>query len=301
MRSSNGGQADPLQTIADLRNQIDALEHLYQKRYYGPKVAHSPIRQPVHVTLDSGTDSYLSKMLVGTATTGTVRFEWIAARDNLLVPPNYANVRMWQPMSSFAPIRFQVDDAQNLIVKAAVEGDFEWLLLYEHDVLPPHNALRTFDEHIRNATAPIISGLYYTRSRPSEPLIYRGRGTGSFMDWEYGDLVWCDGVPTGFLLIHGAILRAMWQDAEPYIYQFPNNTAVELRRVFWTPREISADPDGGIGHLTGTSDLDWCTRVMNGGYFGKAGWPEFDDEQYPFLVDTSIFCRHINPDGTQFP
>jgi hypothetical protein len=40
---------------------------------------------------------------------------------------------------------------------------------------------------------------------------------------------------------------------------------------------------------------------MEGGYFEKAGWREYQDKQWPFLVDTNIFCRHINPDGEQFP
>jgi hypothetical protein len=51
----------------------------------------------------------------------------------------------------------------------------------------------------------------------------------------------------------------------------------------------------------GTSDLDWCTRVMEGGYFKKAGWPKFQRRKYPFLVDTNILCRHINPNGEIFP
>ena len=35
-------------------------------------------------------------------------------------------------------------------------------------------------------------------------------------------------------------------------------------------------------------------------------WPEcrkewLEDERYPFLVDTNLFCRHIEMDGRQFP
>ena len=74
---------------------------------------------------------------------------------------------------------------------------------------------------------PVVSGLYFTRGYPSEPLVYRGRGNGYYGDWRIGDKVWADGVPTGCLLIHCSILRAMWKDSEEY--QVSGQT---LRRVF---------------------------------------------------------------------
>ena len=36
-------------------------------------------------------------------------------------------------------------------------------------------------------------------------------------------------------------------------------------------------------------------------YLRKAGWADFADRQYPFLIDTDLFCWHINPDGTKYP
>jgi hypothetical protein len=277
------------------------LEEVLQQRYTGPRVADPPIRQPVHVTQDSDDPGYIANLLIGTATTGLIRYEWVAARDNLLIPPNSSSVRMWQPVSSYAPIRYQVDDAQNLIVRSFIQGQFEWLLLYEHDVLPPHDAIRRLHQHIREATAPVISGLYYTRNRPSEPLIYRGRGTNAYLDWEAGDLVWCDGVPTGFLLIHRTILECMYNDAETYLIQHPDGRRDEVRRVFNTPRDVYFDEYGNANSMTGTSDLDWCARVIDGGYFEKSGWSDFEGVEYPFLVDTNIMCYHMNNDGERFP
>jgi hypothetical protein len=84
-------------------------------------------------------------------------------------------VQMLQYMNQFVALRYQIADAQNLIVKEAIEKKFEWLLLIEDDTCPPPDAFVRFNEHIRNNTAPVISGLYYTKSEPSEPLLYRGR------------------------------------------------------------------------------------------------------------------------------
>ena len=58
---------------------------------------------------------------------------------------------------------------------------------------------------------------------------------------------------------------------------------------------------GEFAVTTGTTDLDWCTRVMEGKYFEKAGWDEFQKMKYPFLIDTNIPCMHIDKDGTQYP
>ncbi len=144
---------------------------------------------------------------------------------------------------------------------------------------------------------PVVSALYYTKSRPAEPLTFRGRGNGVYVDWKEGDKVWCDGVPTGFLLIHTSILKEMWPDCEEYRVR-----DVVTRRMFNFPRDLFHDPETGhYRTVMGTSDLDWCTRVIEGDYFKKAGWPNFQRRKYPFLVDTDLFCYHIAPNGEMFP
>jgi len=207
-------------------------------------------------------------------------------------------VTMNQYMNSFIPLRYQVDDAQNLIVKAMLEKDFEWLLFIEHDVLIPPDAFVRINDYIRSEDFPVVSGLYFTRSIPSEPLLYRGRGTSFYSKWKFGDKVWVDGVPTGFLLVHGGLLRKMWEESEDYLI----NGRTPTRRVFQTPRRMWVDPQTKqFNTVTGTSDLDWSTKVMEGGFLKKSGWSKYQKMRYPFLVDTNIFCKHINMDGTQFP
>jgi hypothetical protein len=224
--------------------------------------------------------------------------EWVSARYGQIIPTNWSLVMMNQFMHGYVPIRYGVADAQNLIVKAAVEGDFEWLLLIEDDTMPPPDAFVRFNDYMREGEVPVVSGLYFTKSEPSEPLVYRGRGVSYYGDWHLGDKVWCDGVPTGCLLIHMAILREMWQDSEEYLV----HGRVPTRRVFEAPANTWWDPEEGEYYsATGTSDLQWCTRVMKNGYFKKAGWDTYQDMEYPFLVDTNIFCRHIDIDGIQYP
>jgi hypothetical protein len=35
--------------------------------------------------------------------------------------------------------------------------------------------------------------------------------------------------------------------------------------------------------------------------FEKAGWPKFQKMKYPYLVDTSIFVKHIDQNGQMWP
>lgn len=253
------------------------------------------------IVKNDGTAAILQKLLVGTATTGLVRVEWLQARYGQVIPTNWSWVQMWQFMApgQFMPLGYQVDDAQNLICAQALTDDYEWLLLYEHDMLPRPDALVKLAAYMKSKDTPVVSGLYFTRSIPSEPLIYRGRGTLAFEDFDVGDKVWADGVPTGFLLIHMSIIRAMREESEPYMI---GNK--EVRRIFETPSMAWFDPESGrYNTQAGTSDLAWCMRVMEEDFFVKAGWPEYQEMKYPFLVDTGIVCEHINNtmNGEQFP
>ncbi len=249
--------------------------------------------------LDSGTRHYRHRVLIGTATTGAVRMEWVATKLGQIIPTN------WEQGTSFMHYggnhiitnRFPVADAQNLIVGQLVREDFEWLFLHEHDVLLPPNGLIILNEYMRNADVPVVSGLYWTRSQPSEPIIYRGRGNSYYTDWEPGDKVWVDGVPTGCLLIHGSLLRAMWDESEEYIaYGHPT------RRVFDSPAGMFLDPlSDNFATYHGTSDLEWCRRVMEEDWFTKAGWSDYAGKEFPFLLDTNLMCGHIDISGQQYP
>lgn len=247
--------------------------------------------------VDSGVNNYQKRLLVGTPTTGLIRMEWAAARYGQAIPANWSKVDMLQYMTSMIPLRYSIADAQNMIVQAAIEGGYKWLLLIEHDTIPPADGFIRFNEYMRSEEYPVVSGLYYTRSDPAEPMIYRGRGNSYFTDWKLGDLVMADGVPTGMLLVSVKLLEAVYNDAPEYM-----NGGYKLRRVFETVSKTWYNEEKGSQEaLVGTSDLDFCKRVIEGDYLTKAGWPELAKQRYPYVVDTNIACMQIEHDGTQYP
>ena len=277
-----------------------ATESIYGSFKWKPvkKRKDSPVREYKNIVIDSNDPGYINRVMIATPTKGMVRMEWVMARYGQIVPVNWSQVQYVQFLYTASPIRFNVANAQNVIVKQVIEKDFEWLLLIEDDVILPETAFLTLNKYIREETAPVVSGLYFTKSDPPEPLVFRGRGNSYYGNWKIGDLVWADAVPTGCLLIHAGILREMWKESPEY-----SVNGIITRRVFDDPRKLWYDPaTGSYNTITGTSDLDWCTRVKEGGFFAKAGWKEFQKKKYPFLVDTSISCKHIDlSTGKQYP
>lgn len=242
-------------------------------------------------------EKWSKRILIGTPCTGLIRMEWVSARFSQVIPTNWSHVDIWQFMSSYMPLGYQIADAENLIARNVVEGDFEWLLFIESDNLLPPNTFRKINEYMMSKEYPIVGGLYFTKSVPPEPMIYRGLGNGYFDKWKFGDKVMCDGLPFGCTLIHGNIIRELWKDSPEYMVN-----GQLTRRVFDAPNEGWRDPvSGAFLSKGGTSDLAFCHRVIDGGYLAKAGFPKHQKMKYPFMVDTSMFVRHIDNSGVQWP
>lgn len=245
-------------------------------------------------------------LLIGTPTLGMVHINWYNAMSGMVTPPNWAVVRS-------TPTGYTVADAQNMLVDTVLRGKFKALLLIEDDTCPPPGAMIIFDRWFwkmeRRKGPPVVSGLYHIKgsaeSRPGkkggieqlgpEPLIYRGSGQRAYRDWKPGDVVWCSGVPTGALMIHRSILEA-WA-REPDIahdqyavpgYPFP------VRRVFAQPSHVWIDEVGGTHVSSGTTDLYWSAQTIERRILEKAGWPQYQKKEFPYVVDTSMKFHHVD-------
>ena len=267
--------------------------------------AKSQIYNELHKNPKSKDGVFTNRILFGIPTTGLVRMEWVTAKYSQIIPTNWSQIELTQWLSSYSPLDYQLPDAENLIAKKVVEGNFEWFFSLEQDnVLPPDAFLR-LNEYMISNKVPIVSGLYFTKSQPPEPILYRGRGNGSFQNFKLGDKVWCDGIPFGCSLIHGSIIRALWDESEEYM------VGNELtRRVFSTPgsyldnrgfQNKDIEGEGHFATIRGTTDLNFCKRIMKERIFEKAGWPAYQKKRYPFLVDTRLFVQHIDERGRNYP
>jgi hypothetical protein len=260
-------------------------------------------------------------VVFGIPSLGQVRIEWALALSGLVSPMNFSMSRTIHPVGVINPLQYHVAEAQNAIVASvlAANPQWDWLLLLEDDVVPHVTMLTRFRKWIEQDRYPIVSGLYHLKSDPPEPMTFRGRGNGAYDEWRSGkpdpisrrsklppgikrsEVVFCDGVPTGCLLISTKLLRVAWGYSEEQVLKRKqaNGLMVDVytRKIFETIREAGVDPDtGGYFMRAGTSDLEFCDRVMadKGRWMREAGYPEAARMKYPFPVDISIDCQHID-------
>ena len=247
--------------------------------------------------LITSSESFSKRLLVGIPMTGLIRAEWAMGRWNQIIPCNFALTDCIQWIDQNTPLGFLVADARNIVVHHAIKGGFEWLWFIDQDVVLPQGTLIHYNDCMIKGDVPVIGGLYFTKSVPSEPLVYRGRGNGYYDKWNIGDKVWVDGMGMGCTLIHTSILKVMYEECEEYKCR-----DMKIKKVFETPRRMWFDPEYNTWRLAiGTEDLDWCNRVIEGNVLERAGWKKFQKKKYPFLIDTRIFCKHIDNDGIQYP
>ncbi|MFC1709491.1 hypothetical protein ACFL2J_05525 [Candidatus Omnitrophota bacterium] len=244
------------------------------------------------------------RVCIAVPTTGLVRVEWMMARFGQVIPVNWSNSDIFQFFDQFSPMGWAVADARNICVEYSITGGFEWTLFIDHDViLPPHCFLK-MNAYMRSAKYPVVCGLYWCKGSHPEPLLFRGRGTSYYDKWKAGDKVQVDGIPMGCTLIHNSLLKVMYDTSQVYTCSTMSGPVV-VRRVFETPRQAWFDPEKCLYNTrVGTEDLFWCDRVMREKVFEKSGVPQFKKFQkmkYPFLLDTSIVCKHIDENGRQYP
>ena len=251
------------------------------------------------IKVDKNNDprNWAKRVLIFTPSRGSVRMEWVQARYGQITPCNWSMVELRQTVSDYIPIEYQLADAQNLMAKIVIRDDYDWIIYIEDDNVIPPDFLIKMNQYMLKATEPVVSGVYFTKSVPPEPLIYRGRGNSYFTDWKMGDKVRCDGIPFGARLEHASLIKEAWKTSPEYVI---GNEVT--RRVFEQPTDRWYDEEkGGFAGRTGTTDLAWCTRIMEEGLLKKIGYPNLQKKKYPFLCDTSIFVKHIDPSGRMWP
>lgn len=237
------------------------------------------------------------RVLISIPMTGLLRAEWAIARWCQGIPTNWSHNDIIQWMDTYAPMGFLVADARNTAVKHAVEGGFEWLFFIDHDVVMPFDCFSKWNQRMLKGNIPIWGALYFTKSVPSEPLIYRELGSSYFKDWKLGDEVWCGSMGLGCNAIHRSILEVCYNDAPEY--EIGNQ---RLRRVFETPIKTTYDAEKQQWATAGgTEDITWYTKLKREKIFAKAGWKDIQRKEWPILCDTSVFCRHIDWQGVQYP
>ena len=150
------------------------------------------------------------------------------------------------------------------IAEYAVENGADWVLYLDDDVIFPPNTLL----QLLSRNKDIVGGVYWSKSEPPVPLMFRGHMRGSYMDWHAGDFIRIDAMGDGLTLIKTKVFKAM-----PKPWFNLNYTYHELDKV--------TKPDVGT-----TEDLYFYKKARD---YGFEVW-----------CDTSIQALHYDKNNKIF-
>jgi len=137
-------------------------------------------------------------VLIATPSRGMTTTSWAMMLRRMSLPANSASMTV---------TGYRIDFQRNECVRAFLQTSLEWLLFLDDDVFAPPE---TFDR-LSSHGLDVVSGLYYRKGEPIEPLAYVDRGTHLAVpdDFAIGKLVPVDFGGAGCLLIHRRVLETM--------------------------------------------------------------------------------------------
>ena len=138
------------------------------------------------------------EVLVAVLSSRTVPFKWALALRNLRLPGS-ANIIALSGMP--------FDHARNAAVEHMIKKGFTRLMFIDDDVILPADSYERLAAHGQD----IVSGLYYRRTPPIQPVAMRWQDGKSVYigGFKAGEMVEVDLVGAGCLLIHRRVFETM--------------------------------------------------------------------------------------------
>lgn len=138
------------------------------------------------------------KVLLAIPTWGRVSTEWAEARSSI----------QW-PLGASVATAFlkgeKIDIARNELAKRALAIGASHILYISDDVIvPPNIALQLLSRNV-----DIVTGVYWTKSFPKEPYIWRGVQQGPYVQWKHGEFFEIDMAGCDALLIKTDVFRRL--------------------------------------------------------------------------------------------
>jgi len=119
---------------------------------------------------------------------------------------------------------YKVDIAKERLAELALANHVQWVFFLDDDVIPPPDTLLKMVRLWRSDPKyKVISGVYWSKSDPPVPLIFRGNLEGSYWDWTIYDLIKADGAGAGCLFVDTEVFKKLpkpWFSAN-YFFEDP--------------------------------------------------------------------------------
>jgi predicted SAM-dependent methyltransferase len=98
-----------------------------------------------------------------------------------------------------------IAEARNEIVEFALQQGANYIYWLDDDVITTPDSFLKLYRHNKD----IINGVYWSKSNPPMPLLFRGHLQGPYWDWHVGDLIEIDAAGNGLTLVKTDVYREM--------------------------------------------------------------------------------------------
>jgi predicted SAM-dependent methyltransferase len=98
-----------------------------------------------------------------------------------------------------------IAEARNEIVEFALSQGAHYIFWVDDDVIPPPDAFLRLYNHQKD----IINGVYWSKSNPPMPLLFRNHLEGPYWDWHIGDLIEIDAAGNGLTLVKTNVYKTI--------------------------------------------------------------------------------------------
>ncbi len=135
-------------------------------------------------------------VVIGIPTFGMVSIYFLQARLSQqfpLVSSSIDKVVLKKPIA----------EARNEIVEYALAQGANYIYWLDDDVIPPPDAFMKLYRHHKD----IVNGVYWSKSNPPMPLVFRGHLQGPYWNWHVGDMIEIDAAGNGLTLVKTDVYR----------------------------------------------------------------------------------------------
>lgn len=140
----------------------------------------------------------------------------------------------------------KIDDARNEIVEEALRQGAQYIFWLDDDVVTPGDSFLKLYRHQKD----IVNGVYWSKSNPSMPLLFRGHLEGPYWDWHVGDFIEIDAAGNGLTLVKTDVYRKIQKElGEP-----------------WYSVDYASFPGLTKGGANNTEDLYFYWKARQAGY-----------------------------------
>lgn len=96
-----------------------------------------------------------------------------------------------------------IAEARNEIVQYALDQGANYIFWLDDDVIPPPDAFLK----MYMSGKDIVNGVYWSKSNPPMPLLFRNHLEGPYLDWHFGDFIEIDAAGNGLTLVKTDVYR----------------------------------------------------------------------------------------------